>query len=62
MDEAVYLADKVAVMSARPGTVKEIFKNDLPRPRVRTSPEANALRDAILRSLGAEIKRAAGVY
>ena len=62
VDEAVYLADRVAVMSARPGTVKEIFKNDLPRPRVRTSPEANALRDAVLRSLGAEIKRAAGVY
>jgi NitT/TauT family transport system ATP-binding protein len=61
VDEAVYLADSVAVMSARPGTVKEIFKNDLPRPRVRTSPEANALRDAILRSLGAEIKRAAEI-
>jgi NitT/TauT family transport system ATP-binding protein len=61
VDEAVYLADRVAVMSARPGTVKEIFKNDLPRPRVRTSPEANALRDAILRSLGAEIKRAAEI-
>ncbi len=59
VDEAVYLSDRVAVMSARPGTVKEIFKNNLPRPRVRTSPEANALRDAILRSLGAEIKRAA---
>jgi len=60
VDEAVYLADRVVVMSARPGTVKEIFKIDIPRPRVRTSPEANALRDAILKSLGAEIKRAAG--
>lgn len=61
VDEAVYLADRVVVMSARPGTVKEIFENNLPRPRVRTSPEANALRDSILRSLGAEIKRAAGI-
>ncbi len=61
VDEAVYLADRVAVMSARPGTIREIFKNDLPRPRVRTSPEANALRDAVLRSLGAEIKRAAEI-
>ncbi len=58
VDEAVYLADRVVVMSARPGTVKDIFKIDIPRPRVRTSPEANALRDAILKSLGTEIKRA----
>ncbi len=61
VDEAVYLADRVVVMSARPGTVKEIFRNDLLRPRVRTSPEANALRDEILRSLGAEIKKAVGI-
>jgi NitT/TauT family transport system ATP-binding protein len=60
VDEAVYLADRVVVLSARPGTVKEIFDITLPRPRVRTSPEANVFRDAILKSLGAEIKRAAG--
>jgi NitT/TauT family transport system ATP-binding protein len=59
VDEAVYLADRVVVLSARPGTVKEIFDITLPRPRVRTSPEANEFRDAILKSLGAEIKRAA---
>jgi NitT/TauT family transport system ATP-binding protein len=58
VDEAVFLADRIIVLSARPGTVKEIFNVDLPRPRVRTSPEANALRDSILGSLGAEIKRA----
>ncbi|MFH1323108.1 MAG: ABC transporter ATP-binding protein [Methanobacteriota archaeon] len=60
VDEAVYLADRVVVLSARPGTVKEIFDITLPRPRVRTSPEANALRDSILKSLGTEIKRATG--
>ena len=59
VDEAVYLADRVVVLSARPGTVKQIFKNDLPRPRVRTSPEANALRNAILKSLESEIKKGA---
>lgn len=58
VDEAVYLADKVVVMSARPGTVKEIFPVKLMRPRIRTSPEANLIRDRVLKSLVTEIKMA----
>lgn len=61
VDEAVYLSDRVIVLSARPGTVKDIFKVDLPRPRIRTSPEANLMRDVILRSLGSEINRASNL-
>ncbi len=35
VDEAVYLSDRVVVLSGTPGTVREIINIDLPRPRVR---------------------------
>jgi NitT/TauT family transport system ATP-binding protein len=33
IDEAVYLSDRVVVLTVRPGRIKEIVKIDLPRPR-----------------------------
>jgi len=33
LEESIYLADKVIVMTTRPGTVKTVVKVDLPRPR-----------------------------
>lgn len=37
IDEAIYLGDRVIVMSDRPGTIKKSFQVELPRPRNRDS-------------------------
>ena len=58
IDEAIYLSDRVMVMTKRPGRAKTIFAIDLPRPRdyeVRVSPEFNELKLAIWNSLKDEI-------
>jgi NitT/TauT family transport system ATP-binding protein len=51
IDEAVFLADRVAVMSANPGDIKEIVKIKLPRPRrlgdIRSSPDFNWARHKV---------------
>jgi NitT/TauT family transport system ATP-binding protein len=44
IEESIYLADRVVVMTYRPGTVKTIVPITLPRPRDTASPEFNALK------------------
>lgn len=44
IEEAIYLADRIVVMSYRPGTVKKDMMVDMPRLRNPTSPEFNALK------------------
>ena len=48
VDEAVYLADEIIVLSSRPTQIRKRFENNLERPRDRTSPECNNIRKEVL--------------
>jgi NitT/TauT family transport system ATP-binding protein len=61
LGEAVFLADRVAVFSARPGTIKQIITVDEPHPRKPefvTSAKFTALRNQLYGLLHDEIRKA----
>lgn len=51
VDEAVYLSQRVVVMKAKPGEIKDIVEIDLPFPRDISSPKFNELRTSLLHML-----------
>jgi len=55
IDEAIYLSDRVVVMQARPGRIKEEVMIDLPRPRwegdIKADPRFAQLRARLRDSL-----------
>jgi NitT/TauT family transport system ATP-binding protein len=58
IEEAVYLSDRVMVMTRRPGSAKHVFGIDLARPRdyeMRVTPQFNELKLAIWHTLRDEI-------
>jgi ABC-type nitrate/sulfonate/bicarbonate transport system ATPase subunit len=61
LGEAVFLADRVAVFSARPGSVKQVIAVDEPHPRkpnFMTAPKFHRLRDQLYGLLHDEIRKA----
>lgn len=54
VDEALFLSDRVVVLTKRPARIKRIIELDWPRPRDRASPEITAMRKGILRELEEE--------
>jgi NitT/TauT family transport system ATP-binding protein len=54
--EAVYLADRVIVMSPHPGTVKAEIRIPLARPRDPLSPEFLEWQKVLLRELGQDVE------
>jgi ABC-type nitrate/sulfonate/bicarbonate transport system ATPase subunit len=59
VEEALHLADRVLVLSARPARIQQVVELKVPRPRVLSNPELLALKASILRELGVD-ERAEG--
>ena len=52
IEESVQLADRVVVLSARPGKIRRILEIDIPHPRDLSAPRYIELRDAIFSEIG----------
>jgi NitT/TauT family transport system ATP-binding protein len=62
IEEAIFLASRVLVMTARPGRIKAEVAVDLPHPRhytIKTSPEFSALKARLTEEIRAEAVLAA---
>ena len=55
VDEAIYLADSIVVMTARPGRIKKVIDVNMPRPRNRANQAYGKLSARILDMLEEEV-------
>jgi ABC-type nitrate/sulfonate/bicarbonate transport system ATPase subunit len=54
VEEALQLADRVLVLSARPAMIQHVVELKVPRPRALSNPDLLALKASILRELGVD--------
>jgi NitT/TauT family transport system ATP-binding protein len=62
IDEAIFMASRVAVMSARPGRIKALVSIDLQHPRhykMKTTPEFSAYKARLTEEIRVEAMKAA---
>ncbi|WP_426342676.1 ABC transporter ATP-binding protein [Pseudoduganella sp. S-14] len=52
VEEAIYLADRILVLSPRPTRIQASFKVEQPHPRKLSTPELQQLKEQILSQLG----------
>jgi len=56
IEEAIWLSDRIVIITARPGRVKEVVQVNLPHPRNRTSSEFIEIRKVISEMIEEEVK------
>jgi len=54
VEEAIQMADRILILSARPATISSVVSVPVPHPRKLTSPAVVDLKEHILRELGVE--------
>lgn len=57
IDEALYLGDRVAILTPRPGRIREIVSVPVARPRDRNDPTLLRLRDHVYREFGLAVRQ-----
>jgi ABC-type nitrate/sulfonate/bicarbonate transport system ATPase subunit len=51
IDEAIYMSDRIVIMTPRPGKIEQIIPVNIDRPRDRSSPDFLSLRSDILQTM-----------
>ncbi|GIH20931.1 ABC transporter ATP-binding protein [Rugosimonospora africana] len=64
IDEAIFLADRIVVMTARPGRIKEVIDVPFPRPRdlhIKRTAEFGEIYDSIWKTIEQEVRVSMGM-